>query len=179
MPALSQLVPATASFKALTSDSAEGVVTRFMQDRLEILFWLRPPEAPGMVFGCVVNADALQDVWRDAFRKRRHAEFVVALLNDKARPVATQPPNETGRDWGRPFVASEIGEALPHWEAALYLMRPQQLQENARKVRRTLLLLIAAALAAIAFGGWAGFCGCAASARAGAEKIGFRFQCFA
>ncbi len=69
----------------------------------------------------------------------------------------TQPPGETGRDWGRPFVASEIGEALPHWEAALYLMRPQQLQENARGVRRTLLLLIAAALAAIVFGGWAVF----------------------
>ena len=72
------------------------------------------------------------------------------LLNDKARPVATQPPGDTGRDWRRPFVASEIGEALPHWEAALYLMRPQQLQENARNVRRTLMLLIAAALGAIA-----------------------------
>jgi len=33
-------------------------------------------------------------------------------------------------------------------------MRPQQLQENARSVRRTLMLLIGAALAAIAFGGW-------------------------
>ncbi len=36
-------------------------------------------------------------------------------------------------------------------------MRPQQLQENARDVRRNLLLLIAVALAAIAFGGWAVF----------------------
>ena len=25
----------------------EGVVTRYVQDRLEILFWLRPPQAPG------------------------------------------------------------------------------------------------------------------------------------
>jgi len=72
---------------------------------------------------------------------------VLALLNDKARPVATLPAGENGRDWRRPFVASEIGEALPHWEAALYLMRPEQLQESARDVRRTLVLLIAAALA--------------------------------
>ena len=156
-PAVSQLVPATADFKALTSDHPEGVVTRFMQDRLEILFWLRPPEAPGMVFGCLLNLDALTDLWRDALPDNASRDYVLALLNDKTRPVATQPPGETRRDWRRPFVASEIGEALPHWEAALYLMRPNQLKESARAVRRTLLLLIAAAFAAIAFGGWAVF----------------------
>ncbi|MFL6520838.1 MAG: sensor histidine kinase [Chthoniobacterales bacterium] len=156
-PAVSQLVPATADFKALTSDHPEGVVTRFMQDRLEILFWLRPPEAPGMIFGCLLNVDGLTDLWRDALPDSASRDYVIALLNDKTRPVATQPPGETRRDWRRPFVASEIGEALPHWEAALYLMRPDQLKESARSVRRTLLLLIAAALAAIAFGGWAVF----------------------
>ena len=157
VPAVSQLVPATADFKALTSDHPEGVVTRFMQDRLEIVFWLRPPEAPEMIFGCLLTAEALNDLWRDALPENAPSDYVLALLNDKARPVATQPPGQSGRDWGRPFVASEIGEALPHWEAALYLMRPQQLQENARNVRRTLLLLIAAALTAIAFGGWVVF----------------------
>jgi len=156
-PAVSQLAPATADFKALTSDHPEGVVTRFMQDRLEIVFWLRPPEAPGMIFGCLLSVEALTDLWRDALPDNASPDYVLALLNDKTKPVVTQPPGEKGRDWGRPFVASEIGEALPHWEAALYLMRPQQLQQNARSVRRTLLLLIAAALAAIAFGGWAVF----------------------
>jgi signal transduction histidine kinase len=156
-PAVSQVMPATADFKALTSDHPEGVVTRFMQDRLEIVFWLRPPESPGMIFGCLMNADALNDLWRGALPENGSPDYVLALLNDKTRPVATQPPGVTGRDWRRPFVASEIGEALPHWEAALYLMRPEQLQENASSVRRTLVLLIAAALAAIAFGGWVVF----------------------
>jgi signal transduction histidine kinase len=156
-PTVSQVVPATADFKALTSDHPEGVVTRFMQDRLEIVFWLRPPEAPGMIFGCLMSVDALTDLWRNALPDNAASDYVLALLNDKARPVVTQPPGETGRDWRRPFVASEIGEALPHWEAALYLMRPEQLQENASNVRRTLVLLIGAALAAIAFGGWAVF----------------------
>ena len=157
VPAVSQLVPATADFKALTSDHPEGVVTRFMQDRLEIVFWLKPPAAAGMIFGCLISVDALTDLWRDALPENASPDYVLALLNDKGRPVVTQPPGEKGRDWRRPFVASEIGEALPHWEAALYLMRPQQLQENARAVRRTLLLLIVAALAAIVFGGWAVF----------------------
>ena len=157
VPAVSQLVPATADFKALTSDHPEGVVTRFMQDRLEIVFWLKPPAGAGMIFGCLLSVDALTDLWRDALPENASPDYVLALLNDKGKPVVTQPPAEKGRDWRRPFVASEIGEALPHWEAALYLMRPQQLQENARGVRRTLLLLIAAALAAIVFGGWAVF----------------------
>jgi signal transduction histidine kinase len=154
-PALSQLTVATADFPALTSGSSEGVVTRFVQDRLEILFWLRPAQAPEMIFGCLMEAASLRDLWPAALPQRSAPpEVVLALLDDKARPAATQPPGDTGRDWKRPFVASEIGEALPHWEAALYLLRPQQLQENARALRRQLTLLIIAALGAIAGGGW-------------------------
>ena len=156
-PVVSQLVPATADFRALTSDSSEGVVTRYVQDRLEILFWIRPAQSPEIIFGCRILADALSDLWPRALSASAAEDVVLALLNEKTRPVATQPPNDTSRDWKRPFVASEIGEALPHWEAALYLQRPEQLQESARNVRRTLVLLIAAALAAIAFGGWAVF----------------------
>ncbi len=165
-PAWSQLMPSTADFRALTSDSTEGVVTRFVQDRLEILFWLRPPQAPDLIFGCLLEAGALREIWSAAFPDRTDsgegslyrpdgapAEFVLAILNDRTQPVAVQPVGES-RDWKRPFVASEIGEALPHWEAALYLMRPEQLQESARSVRRTLILLIATALGAIACGGW-------------------------
>ena len=165
---LSQLTPATADFKALTSDANEGVITRFVQDQLDIIFWLRPAQAPDMVFGCLIESDNLRDLWPAALPVRESApasrlsrvervekpEFILALLDDKARPIATQPPGETGRDWKRPFVASEIGEALPHWEAALYLQRPEQVRESARALRRTLTLLIATALGAIACGGW-------------------------
>ena len=162
---LSQLTPATADFQALTSDANEGVITRFVQDQLDIIFWLRPAQAPEMVFGCLIESDNLRDLWPAALpaREKESAsrlsrvekpEFVLALLDDKARPIATQPPGETGRDWKRPFVASEIGEALPHWEAALYLQRPEQVRESAHALRRTLVFLIATALGAIACGGW-------------------------
>jgi signal transduction histidine kinase len=159
--AVSQLMPETAEFRSLTEGADEGVVTRFVEDRLQILFWQRAPEAPGLIFGCVLQPENLRDVWAAAMpapetsgRWRYTPEYVLALLDDKAHPVATSPAGEKGRDWKHPFVASEIGEVLPHWEAALYLMRPEQLQESARGVRRTLLLLIAAAIGAIACGGW-------------------------
>jgi signal transduction histidine kinase len=163
---LSQITPSTADFRTLTAGANEGVITRFVQDQLDVLFWLRPAQDPDMIFGCLIEAGDFSDLWpaalpapdsgsyRERFAGRGASEFTLALLDDKARPVATQPPGETGRDWKRPFVASEIGEALPHWEAALYLQRPEQLRESARSVRRTLTFLIAAALGVIACGGW-------------------------
>ncbi len=159
---VSSLWSATTEFRALCTGRDEGMVTRFVQDRLDMIFWLRPAQAPDMIFGCLIEADSLGDLWSAAMpnaddregSRARAPEFVLALLDDKARPVMTQPAGETGRDWKRPFVASEIGEALPHWEAALYLMRPEQLQESARGLRRTLILLIAGMLGAIACGGW-------------------------
>jgi signal transduction histidine kinase len=163
---LSEITPSTADFRTLTAGANEGVITRFVQDQLDILFWVRPAQDPDMIFGCLIESDNLSDLWpaalpapepgssRGRFAGRGVPEFALALLDDKARPVATQPPGETGRDWKRPFVASEIGEALPHWEAALYLQRPEQLRESALAVRRTLTFLIVGALGAIACGGW-------------------------
>jgi len=163
--AVSQFTTTTTDFRALTAGMNEGIVTRFVQDQLDIIFWLRPAQAPGLVFGCLIEADDLHDLWPTALSSTdasradlgsyaRPAEFVLALLDDRARPVITQPTGVKGRDWKHPFVASEIGEALPHWEAALYLQRPEQLRESAQLVRRTVIFLIAAALAVIACGGW-------------------------
>jgi signal transduction histidine kinase len=165
-PAWSQLTITTTDFRALTKDTNEGVVTRFVQDQLEIIFWLRPAQAPGYTFGCLIEADDLRDLWPNVLPsedeaagdssspRSRPQEFVLALLDDKARPIVTQPAGIHGRDWKHPFVASEIGEALPHWEAALYLQRPEQLRESALVLHRTIIFLIAAALAVIACGGW-------------------------
>ena len=164
--AWSGLNPAIADFRVLTTGTDEGVITRFVQDHLEIIFWLRPAQSPDMLFGCLINAENLRDLWAaalpeqtssssfDSRWRNQEPEFILALLDDKTRPVATQPSTSNGRDWKRPFVASEIGEALPHWEAALYLQRPEKLKESARVVRLTLIFLIAAALAVIAIGGW-------------------------
>jgi signal transduction histidine kinase len=153
--ALSSFAPETAEFRALTAGLNEGLLARFVQDKLSLVFWLRPPQAPELIFGCVIDAADLHDLWPAAMPPPKgKPEFVLALLDDKARPVATAPTSENGRDWKRPLVASEIGEALPHWEAALYLMRPEQLAESALGLRRTLTFFIVGLLGAIALGGW-------------------------
>jgi signal transduction histidine kinase len=165
-PAISTVVPEEAEFRSLTEEGDEGMIARFVQDKLNLIFWLRPPEAPEMVFGCLVEAGHFSTVWKDVMERHRASsrsgraaleskpEFVLALLDDRGKPVATQPADAAARDWKHPFVASEIGEALPHWEAALYLASPTALAESARGLWRTLAFTIAGMVALIALGGW-------------------------
>ena len=164
--ALSTVMPETAEFRSLTEEGDEGMVARFVQDKLNLIFWLRPPEAPEMIFGCLVEAAHFSDVWKEVLERHRSSprdsyrgsesqpEFVLALLDDRGKSVATRPASAGTRDWKRPFVASEIGELLPHWEAALYLASPTALADSARGLWRTLAFTIAGAVALIAFGGW-------------------------
>ncbi|MES2570154.1 MAG: hypothetical protein V4710_08870, partial [Verrucomicrobiota bacterium] len=59
-PAYSQLTWATTGFKELTLERKEGMVTRFVQDRLEMILWMRPERAPELIFGCLVEAESLR-----------------------------------------------------------------------------------------------------------------------
>ena len=165
-PALSTVMPEEAEFRSLTEEGDDGLVARFVQDKLNLIFWVRPPEAPEMVFGCLVEAGHFSELWKDVLERHNASargtrasleskpEFVLALLDDRGKPVATQPVDAPTRDWKHPFVASEIGEALPHWEAALYLASPTALAESARGLWRTLAFTIAGMVTLIALGGW-------------------------
>lgn len=156
----SSVLPSTSDFRALTAGNDEGMLARFVQDKLDLIFWIRPPEAPEMVFGCLVEAADMGPMWADLFTNRvadprvELPPFVLALLDDKARPIATFPPVNNIREWKRPFVADEIGEVLPHWEAALYLATPTAIADLSRGLRRTLSFTVVGAIALIAIGGW-------------------------
>jgi signal transduction histidine kinase len=89
----------------------------------------------------------------DELQPELRSEICVAVLDDMARPAALSHPGFTA-NWKRPFVATEIGEALPHWEIAAYLVNPAQLTQAARSARLTLGLLIVVMLLAIGIGSW-------------------------
>lgn len=57
-------------------------------------------------------------------------------------------------DFKHPFVAAEIGEALPHWEVAVYVLDPTQAGRSASTLKLTLGLFIALLVLAIAIGSW-------------------------
>jgi signal transduction histidine kinase len=150
------MVIASAEFRELIGNARQGSAARFVNNRLNLLFWYRPETASHLVYGGSVN---LQRVAQDLARVIRETtvdsapEVCFALLDDTTRAVATSV-DDFNADWDRPFVAAEIGEALPHWEIGVYRLDPDRLRELARTTSLILGALVLALVAAIAVGGW-------------------------
>jgi signal transduction histidine kinase len=152
---LSKVVPAEAEFSQLIGDQTDGMIARFLQNKLKLMFWHRLGAEPDLVFGAQLNLDRVVEGLRLLVQPDpvMQNEICLAVLDDNAKPVVVSPAKFQA-NWKRPFVATEIGEALPHWEVAAYLVNPAQLTEAARTARLTLGLFIAVLLLAIGVGSW-------------------------
>ena len=151
----SKIAPSETEFRQLVGNAQEGIVARFLENKLNLLLWYRPIQHSNVIFGAQINLRQLTEELQKLVRLQFSFpdEICVALLDDSAKPVVKSRPDFTA-SWKRPFVATEIGEALPHWEFAVYLLNPDKLNQTAQTLRLTLSLLIAALLLAIGFGGW-------------------------
>ncbi len=153
---VSKIAPSEAEFRQLIGDENEGTLARFVDNKLCVLFWYRPPLSPAYVYGAQIAlprlARELETVIQEVEPALRE-EICVALLDDMAKPVALSHPGFRAA-WKRPFVATEIGEALPHWEVAVYLLNPAKLTQSAHMLKLTLGLLIGVLLLAIGVGSW-------------------------
>jgi signal transduction histidine kinase len=154
-PLLSKVTPADAEFRLIVGEATDGMLARFVQNKLRLLFWHRPQPTSDPIYGAQVNLARLTSELQPliAIEPALQAEVCVSLLDDNAQPqVRTDAQFQT--DWKRPFVAAEIGEILPHWEVAVYLRDPARLGAAARATTLTLGLLIAVLVLAIAVGSW-------------------------
>jgi signal transduction histidine kinase len=152
----SKIAPSEAEFRQLIGDDNEGTLARFVDNKLSVLFWYRPPLNLDIVFGAQIAlprlAKELEAIVQEIEPTLRQ-EICVALLDDTAKPVALSHPGFHAT-WKRPFVATEIGETLPHWEVAVYLLNPAKLTQSAHTLKLTLGLLIVVLLLAIGIGSW-------------------------
>jgi signal transduction histidine kinase len=152
----SRLNPAESGFRQIVGETVQGSLARFVDNRLTVLFWYRSARAPGVIFGAQIALDRLKADLKgllEELRPELRSETCVALLDDLAKPVALTHP-DLQANWKRPFVATEIGEALPHWEVAIYLLDPTKLDRAARAFRLTLTLIITTLLFAVVLGSW-------------------------
>jgi signal transduction histidine kinase len=153
---ISKTSAAPAEFRQLIGEDSEGALARFVDNKLNVLFWYRPPGDPQLVFGAQVALPRLVEGLSALVRQVEPAlreEICVALLDDTAKPVALSHPGFHAT-WKRPFVATEIGETLPHSEVAVYLLNPAKLTQSAHILKLTLGLLIGVLLLAIGVGSW-------------------------
>jgi signal transduction histidine kinase len=154
-PPISKIEPELSDFQSAVAVGSGGILSRFVQNELQLFFWSRPERADGYVFGIMIPASEAGGWIREAMAQlsRSNDEYCLAVLNEKAQPVFQSIANFAA-EWKRPFVATEVGEVLPNWEVSLYLVDPARLTASARLVTLTVVLLIALALAAILAGGY-------------------------
>ena len=103
------------------------------------MFWHRLTREPDLIFGAQLNLDRVVDGLRGLVQAdpELHDEICIAILDDNAKPVVLSHVGFSA-GWKRPFVATEIGDALPHWEVAAYLVNPAQLTRAAHAAKLTL-----------------------------------------
>ena len=147
--------PMVVQFKDALEDANEGAVARFLQDKLNLLFWCRPEGDTNAVFGAQIDVDGLTSELAALVRVEPGLarEIVLALVDDQGRPVSASRANFSA-DWRRPFLSRDIGDVLPHWKVGVYLASPNALQTSATAVRVTLGSLIGLLVLAIGIGGW-------------------------
>jgi signal transduction histidine kinase len=153
---LSRLVPAEAEFSQLIGSSTDGMLARFLQNKLRLMVWHRLSTEPDLIFGAQLDLARVVEGVRGLVQADAELrdEICLAVLDDNARPVTLSRADFKAGNWRHPFVATEIGEALPHWEVAAYLVNPAQLTRAAHTVKLTLGLLIAVLVLAISVGSW-------------------------
>lgn len=155
-PPNSRIVPAEAEFRQLIGNESSGAVALFMQNRLCVLVWYKSPRDPQLIFGARIAMPAITAAVGNTLTIDRalSSQICLAVLDSSGRPVARTLPDFEAPNWKRPFVATEVGEALPHWEVAAYLLDPAELNRAASNLHATVASLIALMLVAIGVGGW-------------------------
>lgn len=152
----SKVAASEAEFRQIIGDATEGSVARFLQNKLNVLFWYRSSSDPKFVFGAEISLPELKAGLKAVVEKLDptfREDIAVALLDDAAKPVCVSR-SDFNANWKHPFVATEIGESLPHWEVAVYVLNPAKLSQSARTLRLTLGLIIGLLLLAITVGSW-------------------------
>ena len=152
---LSKVIPAEAEFRQLIGNQTDGMLARFLQNKLKLMFWHRLSAEPDLIFGAELDLNRVVDGLRGLVQPDRELqnEICLAILDDNAKPVVVSR-EKFQANWKRPFVATEIGDALPHWEVAAYLVNPARLSEAARTARLSFGLLIGVLVLAIGVGSW-------------------------
>jgi signal transduction histidine kinase len=161
----SEFQPAETDFRQLIGEASSGALARFLQNKLTLMVWYRSPADPQMVFGAQLDMNRITEMMRSVVRDTNPGKgkwnrsvpldhVAVALLNDAGQPVALSVPGFEPISWKRPFVAAEVGEVLPHWEVAVYLLDPHSLPRAAATIRWMFALMIGTMVTAILVGGW-------------------------
>jgi signal transduction histidine kinase len=153
---ISKLAASESDFRQIVADQSEGMVARFLQNKLHVLMWYRSAREYNTIFGAQLDLRHIKEALTamvDKLDPELRKELCLAVLDENGRPAAL-PYGQFTADWKHPLAASEIGEMLPHWEVAVYPLNPAKLDRAVASVKWTVGILIVALVTAIAIGGF-------------------------
>gem|GEM_PF-316721 len=130
------------SFSEIVADAKRGIIPRTVDGRLQHLYWQRLHD--GNILGCLVNAGELRDRIIGALPDIYSPVRILTVLDESGTPLVL-PEGIEERNWRMPFVAEEISELLPRWEAVAYLTEPDAISSRAQfttTVMWTLILIL-------------------------------------
>ena len=146
----SQFVITSRLLSQIASQGDFGLIPRFIGDRLVFLFWEKQKD--GRIVGCEVSSAALRRRIAAVLSATWTPVRIITILDENGTPLAT-PPDPAGINWRQPFVAREIGESLPRWEAASYLTSPDAISTRARSSSLVVWILVLILFVSVAGGG--------------------------
>jgi signal transduction histidine kinase len=147
-----------------------GLIPRLLEDSLWLLFWKRLPD--GRIVGCQLESAELRARLLGLLPPAATPQRILTLLDERGDPVFA-PAEDSPRDYRRPFVAREVSELLPRWEAAAYLTDPALVASRARRAGLILWTLVALLTVSIAGGGALVLRALAAEVRLARQKSSF------
>jgi signal transduction histidine kinase len=169
-PPPSVFVSEQLQFRQIAAGRESGLIPRLLEERLWLLFWKRLPD--GRIVGCQLDNEELRARLLALLPPAATAVRVLTLLDERGEPLFA-PAEDAPRDYRRPFVAREVSELLPRWEAAAYLSDPSLVASRARQAGLILWTLVALLTVSIAGGGTLVLRALAAEVRLARQKSSF------
>jgi signal transduction histidine kinase len=157
-------------FRQIAAGRQSGLIPRLLEERLWLLFWKRLPD--GRIVGCQLDDGELRARLLGLLPPAATPERILTLLDERGEPLFA-PAEAAPRDYRRPFVAREVSELLPRWEAAAYLTDPTLVASRARLAGLILWTLVALLTISIAGGGTLVLRSLAAEVRLARQKTSF------
>jgi signal transduction histidine kinase len=146
----SQFVLTSQLLSQIASQGDSGLIPRFIGEKLVFLFWERQKD--GRIAGCELASSVFRGRIAGVLTSTWSPVRILTLLDENGAPLAV-PPDVAARDWRRPFVAREIAESLPRWEAAAYLTRPDSITAQARTSSLVIWIMVVILFVSVAGGG--------------------------
>jgi len=146
----SQYISEGKRFSQITAAAGLGIIPRFVGEKLTFLFWEKQKD--GGIAGCEIAGDVLRPRIAGVIAGAYSPTRIVAILDELGEPLSV-PTVAGSRDWRRPFVSQEIGEAFPRWEVASYLTSPEEISARARASSLMIWIMVLILFVSVAGGG--------------------------